>query len=72
MPQSVEGRDVWDVVLRIGHQLRVADGRIIGFDFNAAFTVAAALGVCATALANWLPQIEAVAVREMNRIAREG
>lgn len=53
------------------NQLRVADGRIVGFDFAAAFAVAAALGVPAAAVAEWLPGIEAVAVREMNRLRQE-
>ena len=62
---------MWDLVLRLGHQLRVSDGRVLGFDFGAAFALAAAMGVPAPAVAEWLPRIEAAAVREMNRSKQE-
>jgi hypothetical protein len=45
---------VWDLVLRLGHQLRVSDGRVLGFDFGAAFALAAAMSVPAPAVAEWL------------------
>lgn len=70
-PISFEGSQVWDLVLRMQNQLRVADGRIVGFDFGAAFTLAAAIGVPAAAVAEWLPAIEMVAVRELNRLRQE-
>lgn len=70
-PLSYEGTQVWDLVLRLGHQLRVSDGRIVGFDFVAAFTLAAAMGVPAPVVAEWLPGIEAAVVREMSRLQQE-
>lgn len=62
---------MWELVLKIGHQLRVSERRVVGFDFVAAFAVAAASGVPAAAVAEWLPQIEQVAVAEMNRVIQE-
>jgi len=49
----------------------VSDGRILGFDFVAAFMLAAAMGVPAAAVAEWLPRIEDAAVREMNRLQQD-
>ena len=42
-------------------------GAITGLDMNAAFTMGAALGVNAMALAEFLPGIEAVMVRSLNK-----
>ena len=70
---------IWDLVLRLAGQLRVCavpgpqgapDLRILGFDFNAAFSMAAALGVPAVAVAEFLPAIEAAAVRAMNNASQ--
>ncbi|WP_272859603.1 DUF7697 family protein [Paracoccus stylophorae] len=41
-------------------------GAVIGWDLNAAFGLAAALGIPAPAAAELLPVIEAVMVRKMN------
>ena len=62
---------MWELVLKLGHQLRVNERRVVGFDFVAAFALAAASGVPAAAVAEWLPQIEQVAVSEMNRVIME-
>jgi hypothetical protein len=65
-PETHEGRQVWDIVKRMGHQLRIADrGLVVGFDFPAAFELARALGVPEVAVAEFLPEIEAVAVARM-------
>jgi hypothetical protein len=68
---TLEGRQVWELVLRARNQLRVIQGAVVGFDFGAVFALASAMGVNRVALAEWLPGIEAVAAREMNRMMKE-
>lgn len=65
-PRSLEGAAVWDLVLRLGGQLRVAGTRIIGLDLQATFVLAEALGVNKTALAEFFPRIESAIVRRVN------
>ena len=58
---------VWDLVGRLGGQIRVApSGGIIGWDMTAALALARALGVPGAALAEWLPVIEAMMVAKLN------
>ncbi len=57
---------VWDVVDRLGGQMRINGRSVTGWDMSAAFHVGAALGVCAKALAELLPPVEAVMVRKIN------
>ena len=64
-PLTLEGWQVWDLVQRLGGQLRVVPGAVIGWDISAAFALGAALGVPAPAIAELLPAIEAVMVRKM-------
>jgi len=67
-PQTIEGVQVWDLVGRLGGQLRVAPrGGVIGWDMGAALALAAALGINALAVAEFLPGIEAVMVRKINQ-----
>jgi hypothetical protein len=54
----------------MGGQMRVTGKRTIGMDFNAAFTMAAALGFNATAVAEFLPLIERQAVSKINEHVR--
>lgn len=59
---------MWDLVGRIGGQLRVAPGGgVVGWDMCAALALAAALGINQTAVAEILPEIEAVMVRAINK-----
>lgn len=51
---------------RLGGQLRLAPGAVIGWDMGAALMLGAALGVPASATAELLPEIEAVMVRKLN------
>ena len=62
---------VWDLVGRLGGQLRVApSGGIIGWDMGAALALARALGIRGLVVAELLPAIEAVMVEKLNeRIA---
>ncbi|WP_282602419.1 hypothetical protein [Paracoccus sp. PARArs4] len=54
------------MVGRLGGQLRVLPGAVIGWDLTAALGLAAALGIRAPAAAELLPIIEAVMVRKIN------
>ena len=63
---SFEGEQIWDLVGRIGGQLRIAGSAVIGWDMGAVLAVAQALGVNPRAVAEFLPGIEAVMVRKLN------
>ena len=54
------------MVTRLGGQLRVIPGAVIGWDLGAALALAAALGMPALPVAELLPEIEAVMVRKLN------
>jgi len=57
---------VWDLVCRLGGQMRVApSGGIIGWDLGAALGLASALGINALVVAEFLPAIEAVMVKKL-------
>jgi hypothetical protein len=62
----MEGWQVWDLVQRLGGQLRVSGSAVIGWDMGAALQIGAALGVSPMAIAELLPPIEAVMVRKIN------
>ena len=65
-PLSFEGWQVWDLVGRLGGQLRVAPGAVLGWDMGAALAMAQALGINTLIAAELLPEIEAVMVRKVN------
>ena len=65
-PGDHDGWQVWDLALRLGGQLRVIPGAVIGWDMGAALALAAALGIAPLAAAELLPEIEAVMVRKLN------
>lgn len=70
-PQTFEGWQVWDLVQRLGGQIRVAaggmgSGAVIGWDMGAALALAAALGVPGLAVAELLPAIEGAMVRKLS------
>ena len=69
-PQTFEGWQVWDLALRLGGQLRVIPGAVIGWDLGAALALAAALGIAPLAAAELLPEIEAVMVQQAQRDGR--
>jgi hypothetical protein len=54
------------LVGRLGGQLRVLPGAVIGWDMSAALALGDALGVSPLAMAELLPFIEAVMVRKLN------
>ncbi|RME96709.1 MAG: hypothetical protein D6773_16810 [Alphaproteobacteria bacterium] len=67
-PRSFEGCQVWDLVGRLGGQVRVAPtGGVVGWDMGAAMALAVALGVDPAAVGYLLPPLEAVMVRTVNR-----
>ncbi|RWR26293.1 hypothetical protein D2T29_20880 [Sinirhodobacter populi] len=55
------------MVGRLGGQLRVLPGAVIGWDMSAALTLGDALGVPPLAMAELLPFIEAVMVVKLNQ-----
>ncbi|MCE8556306.1 hypothetical protein KBY29_18485 [Ruegeria pomeroyi] len=63
---TLEGWQVWDLVGRIGGQLRVLPGAVIGWDLTAALALSNALGIPPLATAELLPVIEAVMVAKYN------
>ncbi len=65
-PETPEGWQVWDLVGRLGGQLRVLPGAVIGWDMGAALALANGLGIDALIAAELLPEIEAVMVRKLN------
>jgi hypothetical protein len=62
----MEGWQVWDLVGRLGGQVRVIPGAVLGWDMGAALALARALGIDALIAAELLPEIEAVMVRKLN------
>ncbi len=62
---------MWDLAQRMGGQIRVIQGAVLGWDMTAALAMASALGISPRAVVELLPVIEAVMVRELNE-EREG
>ena len=54
------------MVGRLGGQMRVSPGAVLGWDMGAALAMAQALGVNTLITAELLPEIEAVMVRKLN------
>ena len=75
-PLTLEGWQVWDLVQRLGGQVRVAGGMsggaVLGWDIGAALQLGAALGLSPLILAELLPPIEAVMVRKVNETLQAG
>lgn len=63
---------MWDLVGRIGGQLRIAGISVIGFDMTAALAMARALNIDARAVAELLPGIEAAMVRQWQISSEDG
>ena len=68
----MEGWQVWDLVGRLGGQLRVLPGAVIGWDMAAALALGDALGIPPHAVAELLPVIEAVMVEKVNEQIASG
>ena len=75
-PLTLEGWQVWDLVQRLGGQVRVTGGMsggcVLGWDMTAALQLGAALGFSPLILAELLPPIEAVMVRKSNEQVGSG
>jgi len=73
---TFEGWQVWDLVQRLGGQVRVAGGMsggaVLGWDMTAALQLGAALGLSSLVIAELLPPIEAVMVRKINETLQAG
>jgi hypothetical protein len=65
-PQTFEGVQVWDLVGRLGGQLRATKQTILGWDMGAALAMARALGINGLVAMELLPEIEAVMVKRVN------
>ena len=65
-PQTFEGAQVWDLVGRLGGQLRATRQIILGWDMGAALAMARALGINGLVAMELLPEIEAVMVKKVN------
>ncbi len=65
-PQTHDGWQVWDLVARLGGQMRVVGKSVIGWDLGAALALAKALGLNPMVAAELLPELEAVMVRRIN------
>ncbi|WP_038008867.1 hypothetical protein [Thalassobacter sp. 16PALIMAR09] len=67
-PLTFEGWQVWDLIQRLGGQVRVAGGMsggaVLGWDMGTALQLGAALGLSPIIIAELLPPIEAVMVRK--------
>lgn len=70
-PGTVEGAQVWALMIRCGGQLRRAgvEGQVVGFDLAAVLALGRAMDVPPLALAEFFPGIEAAMVRQMRRRA---
>ena len=70
-PLTLEGWQVWDLVQRLGGQIRVtggmSGGAVLGWDMAAALQLGVALGLSPFIIAELLPPIEAVMVRKTNQ-----
>ncbi|WP_235857921.1 DUF7697 family protein [Marimonas lutisalis] len=55
-----------DLVGRLGGQLRVLPGAVVGWDMSAALALGDALGISPLVMAELLPVIEAVMVTKLN------
>ena len=75
-PITLEGWQVWDLVQRLGGQVRVAGGMsggaVLGWDMGAALQLGAALRLSPVIVAELLPPIEAVMVRNINEQVGSG
>ncbi|MCA3448624.1 MAG: hypothetical protein INF93_18260 [Rhodobacter sp.] len=60
------------MVGRLGGQLRVIPGAVLGWDMGAALAMAKALGIDTLIAAELLPEIEAVMVRKLNEQIGDG
>ena len=65
-PKTFECAQVWDLVGRLGGQLRASQQTILGWDMGAALAMAQALGVNGLVAMELLPEIEAIMVKRVN------
>ncbi|MTH95734.1 hypothetical protein [Roseibium sp. RKSG952] len=63
---TLEGWQIQDLASRLGGQLRVLPGAVVGWDLTAALALGTALGIAPAAMAELLPVIEAVMVVKLN------
>lgn len=61
-----DGWQVWDLVGRLGGQMRVAGKAVLGWEMGTALSLSQALGLNSMVAAELLPELEAVMVRRIN------
>lgn len=66
-PRTVEGHQLWDLIIRLGdRQLRATNGILLGWDMVAALEMGAALGVSRRLITEVLPEIEPIVMAKLN------
>lgn len=60
---------MWQLVLRLGGQLRTDWGRVTGWDMTAALTMGQAMGLPGWFLADVLPEIEHEMLKQLKEMA---
>ena len=74
-PESYEGVLFAELIPRLETQLRVVSSPegllVLGIDIAATLALAGATGLPAAAVAEWLPAVEAVAIRKINGRIRD-
>ena len=65
-PLTHDGWQVWDLVGRLGGQMRVAGKAVLGWEIAGALALSHALGLNVMVVAELLPELEAVMVRRLN------
>ena len=65
-PLTLDGWQVWDLIGRLGGQMRVEGKAVLGWDMGSALALAQALGLNPMVVAELLPELEAVMVRRIN------
>ena len=65
-PLTHDGWQVWDLVGRLGGQMRVAGKAVLGWEMAGALALARALDLNPMVVAELLPELEAVMVRRIN------
>jgi hypothetical protein len=71
-PRTLEGCEVWDLVMRCSGQLRLAaNGTVLGLDLGACLSLAEASGLDTHAIALLLPACEAGLLQGFRNLAAE-
>ena len=64
---TLEGWQAWDLVIRVGNQLRIVGKQVVGMDLGAAMALAGGLGIPQPVAAEFLSDCEGTIVSALNR-----